>query len=164
MWARIESIKPRPHRVWATYLNPEALATGEPLQDLKEYYKEAELLNAVDYRRVLGIYPDNRDVPEHREKRQKAIESIRGHLERTKMLKGYKVRIVELDFQAAEVLIDDVGVSFSFPYARSSEAGWASTDKDVCEIMKDYFQQVWNRATPVEKLLGSPTSNQRRGA
>ena len=152
MWARIRSIKPRPKRIWATYLNPEAFATGKPPEYLREYYQKAEQLNADDYRRVFGIYPD---IPKNRNKRRKSIAWIKGHFERTKKLRGYQVRFVELDFQAAEVLIDDVGVNFSFPCARASEAGWTTTDKNVMETMKDYFQQVWDRATPVEELLGS---------
>lgn len=80
---------------------------------------------------------------------------LRDTLNEQKKLRGYQVRFVELDFQAAEVLIDDVGVNFSFPCARASEAGWTTTDKNVMETMKDYFQQVWDRATPVEELLGS---------
>src|SRR5262249_13204745 len=117
---------------------------------LKAYYKKAEKLIATDYRRVFGVYPD---LPAYREKRCQSLEWLRGHLDRTKKLTGYQVRIVELEVQAAEVLIDDVGLNFSFPSARATEAGGATTDPRIREIMKDYFQQVWQRALPAEDYL-----------
>jgi transcriptional regulator with XRE-family HTH domain len=147
MWGRLETTKPK--RVWATYLNPEAFATGEPPPDLKTYYEKAERLDVGDYRRVFGIYPDR---PEYRTKRSLSLQWIRGHVNRTRKLKGYQIRYVELTFQAAEVLLDDFGVNFSFPCARAAEAGWATMDDRIVSIMKDYFQQVWDRASPIEEL------------
>lgn len=150
MWGRIENTKPK--RVWATYLNPEAFVTGEPPADLKVYYEKAERLDVADYRRVFGIYPEH---PLYRTKRKLSTEWIRHHLDRTRNLKGYQVRYVELTFQAAEVLLDDFGVNFSFPCARAAEAGWSTMDQSILSIMKDYFQQVWDRARLIEELWNS---------
>jgi transcriptional regulator with XRE-family HTH domain len=149
MWSRLDNTKVR--RVWATYLNPEAFATGEPPEDLKAYYSKAEQLDAADYRRVFGIYPDR---PEFQPTRRLSVQWIRDHMSRTRMLKGYQARYVELTFQAAEVLLDDRGANISFPCARAAEAGWATTDQAILDILKDYFQQVWDRAKPVEELWG----------
>jgi len=147
MWSRIDTTRPK--RVWATYLNPEAFATGELPADLKVYYEKAEQLDVADYRRVFGIYPE---CQQYRTKRGLSVQWIHGHLARTRNLKGYQVRYVELTFQAAEVLLDDFGVNFSFPWARAVEAGWATVDESILSIMKDYFQQVWDRASPIEDL------------
>jgi hypothetical protein len=143
MWQRLESIKPQPRRLWATYLNPEAFTSGEPPAALKRFYEKAESATAYDYRRVFGVYPNHKV---YHERRKNSLSWIRGHLERTKGNENYQVRLVELEFQAAEVWIDDLGANFSFPSARANEAGWATTDRNVLELLKDYFQQVWDDA------------------
>lgn len=151
MWTRLVSAKPK--RVWATYLNPEAFSTGSPPESLAAYYAQAEKLEVPDYRRVFGIYPNR---PEVQEKREKSIEWLRGHRERTRRLKGYQARYVELDFQAAELLVDDRGLNFSFPSERATEAGWATTDREIQDAMKDYFHQVWARSRSIDDLFTEP--------
>lgn len=150
MWTRAESVKSR--RIWATYLNPDAFKDGEVAQAIKEFYVKAESFEADDYRRVFAIYPDKHS---YSDVRQKSIRWIGEHLKRSAHLKNYRARFVEMEFQAAEMWIDDAGINFSFPSARTSEAGWATTEPRALETAKEYFLQLWERARPVEELLAT---------
>lgn len=148
MWQRAEEAKTT--KVWATYLNPESFKDGQPATSVKEFYDRAEKFEVPDYRRVFAIYPAK---PQYETTRRRSIEWIRGHMERTKALKGYEVRYVEMEFQAAEMWIDDAGINFSFPSSRATESGWATSESRAIEMAKDYFGQLWSRARPVDDLL-----------
>lgn len=148
MWERAEEA--RTGKVWATYLNPEAFKDGQPATNVKEFYARAEKFEIADYRRVFAVYPAK---PQYEAVRRRSIEWLRGHVERTRPLKGYEVRYVEIEFQAAEMWIDDAGINFSFPSSRATEAGWATSEPRAIEMAKDYFVQLWMRAHPVDELL-----------
>lgn len=148
MWLRAQSHKTQ--RIWTSYLNPDAFSDGSVADSLKEYYKKAERVEVSDYRRVFAIYPDK---PPYQGARRKGIDWIVAHLGRTKRLKSYQARYVELEFQAAEMWIDDGGINFSFPSSRIIEGGWSTSDPRAIELAKDYYQQLWHRARPAEELM-----------
>lgn len=148
MWERARANGTK--RVLATYLNPDAFLGGDVDKSLKPFYEQAEKFECAEYKRIFGIYPN---TPAFRAKRAESVAWLRGHRERTRKLISYEPRFVELEFQAAEMWIDDSGINFSFPSARVRESGWATSDEEAVRMAEGYFYQLWSRAKPIDDLF-----------
>jgi hypothetical protein len=135
--------------IYVTYLNPDGFTNDQPTF-LKNYYKEAEGIKVKEYKRIFAIYPD---TEAYRTRRQKAVEWLRGHANRTAHLHGYHARYIELTIQAADVLIDDNAVSFSFPVTSEHEMAWIIYEDKTKDHIKHYFFQIWEKSKDINELL-----------
>lgn len=67
---------------------------GDVDSALKKFYDQAESYDGKDYRRVFGIYPSKKG---HYPERREAIGWLRSHVKRTKGLRHYEPRYVEIN-------------------------------------------------------------------